>query len=211
MQQYLDIAEIRDGVVVLRDGSFRAVLAATAVNFDLKSDKEQEAIIYAFQQFLNSLDFPIQILISSRRFNIDPYLKMLVEKRKTEHNELLKNQIDDYVEFVSELVDISNIMSKNFYVIVPFYPIESKKTGILDKLSATINPNKAIYEKREHFQTYKNQLFQRIDQIKEALSGTGVRMALLNTQELIELYYNFYNPSGYENVDVADINDMEVV
>lgn len=211
MQQYLDIAEIRDGVVVLRDGSLRAVLAATAVNFDLKSDKEQEAIIYAFQQFLNSLDFPLQIVVSSRRFNIDPYLRVLGEKRKTEHNELLKNQIDDYIEFVSELVDVSNIMSKEFYVIIPFYPIESKKTGVFDRLSASINPNKAIYEKREHFQTYKNQLFQRIDQIKEAMSGTGVRMVSMNTQELIELYYNFYNPSGFENVEIADIEDMDII
>lgn len=210
MQQYLDIAEIRDSVVILKDGSLRAVLAANSINFNLKSDKEQEAIIFAYQQFLNSLDFPLQIVISSRRFNIDPYLRMLKEHRKVEHNELLKNQIDDYVEFVSELVDVSNIMSKSFYVVVPFYAIESKKGGFFENLTNALNPQKAIYQKNEEFQTYKNQLLQRVEQIREALSGSGVHMAMLRTQELIELYYNLYNPSGFENVNIAQIDDMDV-
>lgn len=210
VQQYLDIAEIRDGVILLRDGSLRMVLAASSINFDLKSDKEQEAVIYSYQQFLNSLDFPIQILVSSRRFNIDPYLRLLKEKKKTEHNELLKSQIDDYIGFVTEMVDVSNIMSKTFYVVVPFYAIESKKGNAMDRLFGAFNQRKMLYQKYEEFETYKNQLFQRVDQIREALSGTGVRMVPLNTQELIELFYNFYNPSGFENINIANVKDLDL-
>lgn len=209
-QQYLDIAEIRDGVVILKDGSLRMALAASSINFDLKSDKEQEAIIFGYQQFLNSLDFPLQILISSRRFNIDPYLRLLKERKKLEHNELLKNQIDDYIDFVSELVDVSNIMSKTFYVIVPFYAVESKKGNLFDRLSGAFNQRKMLYQKYEEFETYKNQLFQRVDQVREALSGTGVKMVPLNTQELIELFYNYYNPSGFENINIAKLEEMDV-
>jgi hypothetical protein len=210
MQQFLEITEIRDGVVILKDSSLRMVLAASSINFDLKSDREQEAIVFAYQQFLNSLDFPLQIVVSSRRFNIDPYIHQLDQRKKMEHNDLLKNQIEDYIDFVKEFVEVSNIMSKTFYVVVPFYPIESKKGSVFDRFSNMITPQKRIYQKNEEFQTYKNQLFQRVEQIKEALSGTGVRMVPLNTQELIELYYNYYNPSGFENINISDMEEVEV-
>lgn len=209
-QQYLDIAEIRDGIVILKDGSLRMVLAASSINFDLKSDKEQEAIIFGYQQFINSLDFPIQIVLSSRRLNIDPYLRLLKERKKIEHNELLKQQIDDYLDFVSELVDVSNIMSKTFYVVVPFYAIESKKGSVFDRMFGVFNQRKVLYQRYEEFETYKNQLFQRVDQIREALSGTGVRMVPLNTQELIELFYNYYNPSGFENINISKLEDLDI-
>ncbi len=195
MQEQLNISEIKDGVVVVRDGSLRSVLAVSSINFDLKSSTEQEAIVFAYQRFLNSLDFPIQIVISTRKFDIKPYLEMLERKKDTERNTLLRNQIDDYVHFVSELVNVSNIMSKLFYIVVPFYAIESKKEGFLGKILGKLTPRKAVYQEREKFETYKNQLFQRVEEVKESLSGSGVRVVSLNTQELIEMYYNCYNPS----------------
>lgn len=208
VQENLDVAEIKDGVVVLKDGSLKAVLAVSSINFDLKSDTEQEAIIYGYQRFLNTLDFPIQIVISSRRYDVKPYLKTLEERRKIEQNPLLKNQIADYINFIDELVHVSDIMSKKFYIVVSFFPIESQKQGLLERLSATLNPERVILEEREKFETYKNQLFQRVEEVRTSLMGTGVRVVPLNTQELIEMFYNFYNPSEFEYVSVSSVDEL---
>ncbi|MBT3356351.1 hypothetical protein HN784_01185 [bacterium] len=210
MQEQLNVSEIKDGVVVVKDGSLRSVLAVSSINFDLKSSTEQEAIIFAYQRFLNSLDFPIQIVISTRKFDIKPYLEMLERKKDTERNTLLRNQIDDYVHFVSELVNVSNIMSKLFYIVIPFYAIESKKEGFFSKMLAKLTPRKVVYQEREKFETYKNQLFQRVEEVKESLSGSGVRVVSLNTQELIEMYYNCYNPSEFEHVAVPTLEDLNL-
>ena len=209
-QDQLDIAEIKEDVVILRDGSLRAVLAVSSVNFDLKSDQEQEGLIFAYQRFLNAFDFPFQIVISSKKFDVDPYLSMLKRKGRSETNELLRRQINDYVGFIENLVGMANIMTKLFYIIIPFYVIENKKKGLFSKISSTINPQKNIYQKREDFETYKNQLFQRVDQVIETLSGAGIRMIPLNTEELIELYYNSYNPSEFEYVKIKNLNKIEL-
>lgn len=210
MQEQLNISEIKDGVVVVKGGSLRAVLAVSSINFDLKSSTEQEAIIYAYQRFLNALDFPIQIIISTRKFDIKPYLEMLERKKSTERNTLLRNQIDDYVNFVGELVNVSNIMSKLFYIVVPFYAVEVKRSGFIDNIMTKIKPKKAVFQERERFETYKNQLFQRVEEVKESLSGSGIRMVSLDTQELIEMYYNCYNPSEFEHVAVPMLEDLNL-
>ncbi len=208
MQENLDIAEIKDGVVVLKDGSLKSILAVSSINFDLKSDVEQEAIIYGYQRFLNTLDFPIQIVISSRRYDVKPYLKTLEERRKIEQNSLLKNQITDYINFIDELVHVSDIMSKKFYIVVPFYPIEAQRQSFLERLSATFNPERVIFEEREKFETYKSQLFQRVEEVRVSLMSTGVRVVPLNTQELIELFYNFYNSSEFEYVSILSTDEL---
>ncbi|MEA3304551.1 MAG: hypothetical protein U9Q15_02225, partial [Patescibacteria group bacterium] len=117
-QMYLKIAEIRDNVVVMKDGSMRAVLKTSSVNFDLKSKEEQESIIYGYQQFLNSLEFPVQFLIKSRKLNIEEYLDMLRGKAQEQKNELIRKQTYEYIEYIARLVDIADIMRKDFYVIV---------------------------------------------------------------------------------------------
>lgn len=208
MQEYVDIAEIKDGIVVLKDGSLRAVLAVSSINFDLKSSTEQEAIIFGFQRFLNSLDFPLQIMVSTRRFNIRPYIQDLEKKRMVERNPLLRDQIGDYVNFVSELVNVANITSKSFFVIVSFYPVENQEKNILEKIMLAANHNKAVFQKREAFQTNRSQLLQRVGEVREALSITGLKAAKLTTQELVELYYNFYNPSEFEQTSLASIEDL---
>lgn len=210
MQEHLNVAEIKDGVVVVKDGSLRVVLAVSSINFDLKSDTEQEAIIFGYQRFLNSLDFPLQILVSTRKFNIKPYMQMLERKKETERNTLMRGQIEDYLGFVKELVGVSNIMSKLFYVVVPFYVVESKEEGFFSRFTASFKARKAIYQKREEYETYKNQLLQRVDEVRESLSGTGIRMVQLNTQELIELYYNYYNPSEFEHVSIPALEALGV-
>jgi type IV secretory pathway VirB4 component len=207
MQEYLNIAEIKDNVVVLKDGSLHMVLAVSSINFDLKSDTEQEAIVFGYQRFLNALDFPIQVLVTTRKFDIKPYIQMLERRKETERNVLLRNQIEDYVTFVGELVKISNIMSKLFYIIIPFYMIESEKEGFFKRVKSTLQPRKVVFQKREEFETYKSQLLQRVDAVREALSGTGIRLISLETQELIELYYNYYNPSEFEHISIPALNN----
>jgi len=210
LQDKMDIAEIKEDVVVMRDGSLRAVLATTAVNMDLKSDEEQQAIIYNFQQFLTTFDFSFQIVVSSRKFNINPYVNKLRKKIKLEENVLLKNQIKDYVDFVEELVNLSNVMSKMFYIVVPFHVIETKNQGLVKKIFSVANKKKTIYQDHESFETYKNQLFQRVDQVSEYLPNMGLTGTMLQTEELIELYYNSYNPSEFEYVDLENISSIDL-
>lgn len=209
-QQYVDVNEVRDGVIVLKNGSLRGILLVSSLNFDLKSTEEQDAIISQYQNFLNSLDFPVQVLIHSRRFNIEPYLQLLKEKEDEQTNELLRLQISEYQHFIKNLTEVSDIMSKYFYVIVPFASIEDKHSGFFDKIGNVLNPKQAIREKRELFETYKNQLWQRMDHVSIGLSGTGVKVAALNTEEIIELLYNTYNPSLFSTTLTKNIKDIEL-
>jgi hypothetical protein len=210
LQRQMDIVDIKKGTVLLSDGSVRGVLAVSSINFDLKSQEEQEALVVAYQQFLNTLDFPIQILISTKKFDVDPYLSMLSKNKKKEENSLLKNQIEDYINFIEELTEITNIMSTYFYIIIPFYPIESKKDGFFEKISSSLNPKKVIYQQRESFETFRNQLYIRMEQIMDGLSGLGLKIAPLQTEELIELFYNFYNPSEFEYNEMENIEQIEI-
>ncbi len=210
LQEKMDIAEIKEDVIVLKDGSLRAVIATTAINMDLKSEEEQQAIIYNFQQFLTTFNFSFQIVISSRKFNINPYVNQLKRRIRLEENVLLKNQINDYVDFVEELVGLSNVMSKMFYIVVPFYIVESKNQGILKKIFSVANKQKALYQDHESFETYKNQLFQRAEQVSSYLSTMGLSGVMLQTEELIELYYNSYNPSEFEYIDLENVSSLDL-
>jgi hypothetical protein len=208
--KYVDIKTIKDGVVVLNDSGMRAVLLVSSVNFDLKSSDEQTAIIGAYQNFLNSLDFPVQIVVSSRKLNITPYTEMLKERAREQRNELLKIQIIEYREFIKNLAEVTNIMSKFFYIVVPFSPIEDETEGVLGKISKAVHPSQNITEMDEVFETYKNQLWQRVDHVAAALSRTGLHFTTLNTDELIELYYGMYNPSEYAQISIKDIDRSEI-
>lgn len=208
--QYVDIKAIEDGVVVLKNGHLRSVLLVSSINFDLKSSNEQDAIIGAYQNFLNSLDFPIQILISSRKLNISPYLSKLQTVERVQKNELLRIQTAEYAAFIENLADVTNIMSKFFYIVVPFAPIESGSGGVLDRITSILSPKTVITENTELFETYKNQLWQRVDHIAAALGGTGLHFTTLNTEELIELLYNSYNPSTYSQSGIHDVDKVEL-
>jgi type IV secretory pathway VirB4 component len=209
-QQFVDVSEIKEDVIILKNGSLRAVLGISSINFDLKSTDEQEAIIGQYQNFLNSIDFPLQILISSRKLNMEKYLGFLTSKEKQQPNELMRMQISEYKHFIDQLVSVSNIMDKNFYIIIPFYPIENKESGFFKNIKAMLNPKRNIMEKRENFETYKNQLNQRISQVIAALSGIGLKIIPLETQELIELLFNSYNPAVSNNSGLVEISKMEL-
>lgn len=209
-QKYVDVEEVRDGVIILKNGSLRAVLLVSSVNFDLKATEEQDSIISQYQNFLNSLDFPMEIVVSSRKLNINPYLAYLKKKESELTNDLLAMQLSEYSNFIKNLAEVSNIMSKFFYVVVPFYPVESTKSGLLDRLFGSTNSQMAIAKRRELFDTYKNQLWQRLDHVAAGLSGTGIKVTPLKTEELIELLYNSYNPSMHNNTIIKDIDKVEL-
>ncbi len=209
-QRYVDVEEIRQGVIVLKSGALRAVILVSSLNFDLKSSDEQDAIIAQYQNFLNSIDFPIQIVVQSRRFNIDPYLELLKDRETQETNELLRFQIGEYKEFIKNLTEVSNIMSKFFYIVVPFSSVESEESGFLGKISDIFNQKKIVGLPDELFETYRAQLMQRVDHIMAAISGTGIRGTMLETEELIELLYNSYNPSLFTTTVVKNIAKVEV-
>jgi hypothetical protein len=209
-QEFVDVSEIKDNVVILKNGTLRAVLMVSSINFELKSSQEQEAIVAAYQNFLNSLDFPVQVLISSRRLDIEPYLNLLEEKEKTQENELLRFQIADYRNFIKNLVGASNIMAKTFYIVVPFALTEGQKESFLDKIKVSFNPKQAIIEKKMEFENYKSQLWQRVQHISSSLEGTGIRMVPLETKELIELFYNAYNPTVVEPAEKIKAEDLEL-
>lgn len=209
-QQFLDVVEVKEDVVVLKSGALRSILAVSAINYDLKSSEEQEAIINQYQNFLNSLDFPLQILISSRKINMSKYIDFIESKEKTQTNELLRLQISEYKNFITQMISVSNIMDKNFYIIVPFSPIESDKKGFFSNLGNMLNPKKNILDKREAFETYKSQLFQRVDHISAGLSGVGIKIEPLKTQELIELLYKSYNPNVFDEIEMGKIEDLDL-
>jgi len=142
--------------------------------------------------------------------NINPYLDFLTEKEKKQPNELLRLQISEYKNFIKNLTEVSNIMSKIFYIVVPFSPVESNQGGFFQKLLSIFNPKQATLAKREMFETYKSQLWQRVDHIVAGLSGIGVHIAPLNTEEIIELLYNSYNPSIYTSTIIKNISDIEL-
>ena len=200
-QEFLAIDSIREDVVVLtKNQGLRAVLMVSSLNFALKSEEEQDAIIFAYENFLNALDFSIQFVISSRRLNIQPYLDVLASRQKEESNELLKIQIGEYIEFIRTFVDLTQIVAKTFYVVVPFQPsIAERRGGMLKGLAGLWGgagrPPPAEEEGGDEFLREKSQLTQRVDTVIDGLRRFGLRIAPLNTEELIELFYGLYNPT----------------
>lgn len=192
-QDFIPVEEIRDGIVVLKNGELRVVLMVSTMNFDLKSDDEQAAVLYQYQNFLNSLDFSIQIHIESRSFDIKPYLITLEEKYKEQTNELLRIQTREYIEFVRNLTTINNIMSKMFFVVVPYSAVSvmPKKGGLLSKLTRGKKDAEADFAK---FEEYRSQLEQRRDVVMSGLNGIGLKAEQLDTEALVELYYKIFNP-----------------
>ena len=206
-QDLANLSEVRDGVAVLNDGTMRATLLVSSINFALKSEDEQNAIIYAFQGFLNSLDFPLQISVMSRKLDIAPYLGELRQRKERQQNELLRLQMNEYIDFVAALVKGSDIMTKQFMVTVPFSLAQSRRTGFMEKLSAGVKgaagkPSELAEADFDHF---KRQLLQRVEQVAVGLRSIGLRVAPLKTQEVLELYYNALNPQTSRNQRLRNV------
>lgn len=209
-QNSLLITEIKDGVVVMRDGSLRAVVLGSAINFDLMSSEEQGAIEFAYQGFLNSLHFPIQIVIKSQKIDLDNYLEKLEGLRGTQTNDMLGLLMEDYITNIRALVEEVNIMDKQFYIVVPFFPpTKSQKTvSLVAGLKEAFQPTPKITVGEEEFHQYKQELSQRVALVSNGLSQMGIRAIALGTQELIDLYYGWYNPDTAGNQKLIDASQL---
>lgn len=212
----VDIKEIQGETVIMKDGSLRQVVMVGGVNFSLKSDVEQNIIIQAYQNFLNGVDFPLQILIHSRKVNIDHYVQNLLARKEVEQSPILRNQIDEYVEFIKGFVQKNAIMEKVFLVVISYYPIANgfksiksassafpffggKKKAKDDATSEAIKKT----EGEKAFNEHAEQLGQRTAQVVSGLQSMGLEAQTLNNEQLIELFYNFYNPQTIERKDVS--------
>lgn len=205
-QELIPIKEVRDDVLLLNNGSLRVILMASSINFALKSQAEQQAIIAQYQFFLNTLDFSIQFFIQSSALDIQPYLATLYEREKEQTNELLKIQTHEYTEFVKTFVETARIMSKTFYISIPYTPMASPTPkGFIEMVGNLLSGKEARgHVDDEQFSEYKNQLWQRVDVVTVGLARLGVHVAQLKTEELIELFYRLYNPGEFERGKISE-------
>lgn len=212
-QDFVPIESVRDGIIVLKNGEMRSILMTSSINLALKSQDEQEAIIFQFQNLLNSLEFPIQIFIQSRRLNIKPYLELLTTREEEVQEELLKIQIREYIEFIKKFTGETNIMTKHFFITIPYYGGITGERG-KDAL-ATILPfgKKSESSKTSQaitsFEQGRVQLEQRMSTVLQGLSRFGVRAVKLSTEDVVELFYKLYNPGEEESPVVPKMENMK--
>jgi len=212
-QLYLNIAEIKDNVVVLKNGGLRAILQTSSVNFNLKSEEEQNSIIYSYQNFLNTLEFPVQICVQSKKLDIDKYIENVREKAAQHENPLLKQQTLEYAEYVQKLIEYADIMEKNFYVIVPYDPYRAQKLNIFARFMQSISAQDSIdnIKRRHHeFQDLNKHLMERVNLVKTGLEGCNLRAVQLTTPQLVELFYKIYNPETARNEKIEDLKKIDV-
>jgi len=212
-QRFLPIAEIHNNTVVLKNGGLRAVLQTTSINFNLKSEEEQNSLIYGYQSFLNSLEFPIQILIRSKKLDIDDYLSNLQEMKEKQENPLLKEQTAEYQEYIEKLVEYADIMEKKFYVVVPVDAPTGTKIGFIDRFLSHIFPDDSISKlqtRQKNFKDLRKKLTQRVNQVEQALMSLNIRSKELNSKELIELFYQSYNPITARQEKLDEMEKMNI-
>lgn len=200
-QDFVPIKEVRDGIVILKNGSLRALLMASSINLALKSIDEQDAVIAQFQNFLNSLEFPIQFFIESRALDIRPYTGLLEERYTAELDDLMKIQIREYIAFIKDFTSRANIMAKNFFIVVPYDPaLIARGGGVGGIVSSLISSGggETVALTDEQFEQYRSQIEERMAVIEQGLIRTGVRVARLGTEEVIELFYKLFNPGELE-------------
>jgi len=214
-QNTLQIAEVRDGIVIMNDGSFRSVVMVKSINFDLMSPQEQEAVEYSYQGFLNSLYFPIQIFVRSQKVDLQPYIAKL-DKIRTEHdNMLLAMLMEDYINYIDQLSQQTNIMDKKFYVVIPFFPTTDVQKALTQSKNF-LSGLKALFDTKEQHVTIneanlenaKTELRNRVQSVLGGLMQCGIQGLPLDTQELIELYYDTYNPDTATRQQLKNFNDL---
>jgi hypothetical protein len=213
-QVHLKLGEIRDNFLVLKSGGLRAILKATSINFNLKSEEEQNAITYAYQGFLNSLEFPVQVVVRSKKLDIDNYIDKIKDIGEKQQNKLLKDQTMEYADFIKKLVEYTDIMQKEFYVIVPYDPVRARQVTLFQKFLQRLRPKDTytnIKKRHKEFENVKKSITQRINIVESGLGNCGINTQQLSTKEIIELNYNIYNPqvsrteklSGFEGMSIG--------
>ncbi|MCA9376086.1 MAG: hypothetical protein KC925_03400 [Candidatus Doudnabacteria bacterium] len=210
-QKYLSFKAIRDGVVTLENGNLRAIIMVSSINFSLLSFEEQKGKVFAYQDFLNSLDFPVQILVQSRKLNIKRYLERVKEEARVQENELLRVQMAEYHDFIGQLVELANITTNHFYVVVPFTSTPGQiKEGILGRFRASSSPAEEVQEKNKAFEKQAKELSLRVNNVISGLQGIGLQAAQLTTQEIVELLYAWYNPEMGSAQTLAELEQLRV-
>ena len=215
-QNALQIAEVRDGIVIMNDGSFRSVLMVKSINFDLMSPQEREAVEFSYQGFLNSLYFPVQIMVRSQKVDLGPYIQKLVKIRGEHDNMLLALLMEDYITYMDQLSQQTNIMDKKFYIVIPFFPVADVQKTLTEskKLVSGIG---ALFSKKQEQQILineadlaaaKDELRNRVQAVLGGLMQCGVQGLPLDTQELIELYYDAYNPDTATRQELKNFNEL---
>ena len=215
-QNVLQIAEIRDGIVIMNDGSFRSVVMAKSINFDLMSPQEQEAVEYSYQGFLNSLYFPVQIFIRSQRVDLQPYIEKLDKIRSEHDNMLLAYLMEDYINYIDQLSQHTNIMDKKFYIVVPYFPQGDLKKQALDQSKNFFTGLGQMFSSKEQhvtineadLETAKTELRNRVQALLAGLMQCSIQALPLDTQELIELYYDTYNPDTATRQQLKDFSSL---
>jgi len=214
-QNTLQIAEIRDGIVIMSDGSYRSVVMVKSINFDLMSAQEQEAVEYSYQGFLNSLYFPIQISVRSQKIDLGPYINKL-DKIRTEHdNMLLALLMEDYINYIDALSQQTNIMDKNFYIVIPYFPVADIQKALTQSKNIFSGVSEVFNKKEKHvvineaeLENAKSELRNRVQAVLSGMLQCGIQGLPLDTQELIELYYDNYNPDTATRQQLKNFNEM---
>ena len=214
-QNTLQIAEIRDGIVIMSDGSFRSVVMVKSINFDLMSPQEQEAVEYAYQGFLNSLYFPIQVFVRSQKVDLQPYIERL-DRIRTEHdNMLLALLMDDYIGYIDQLAQQTNIMDKKFYIVIPYFPVVEVQKAITQSKNFFTGLNQLFNKTENHvvineadLEKAKTELRNRVQAVLAGLLQCNIQGLPLDTQELIELYYDSYNPDTATRQQLKNFGDL---
>lgn len=216
-QSALQISEIRDGIVILSDGTFRAVIMCRSINFDLMSPQERESVEFSYQGFLNSLYFPVQIFIRSQKVDLRPYLERMDKIRTQQSNMLLGLLMEDYIDFLADIAQQTNIMDKKFYLVVKYPDLDKdirsalrQSTNFFTNLAELFSPGKTsrVVVDENTLEKAKTELRNRVQAVMQGLDQCGIRSLPLDTEELIELYYDAYNPDTATRQQLKDFNDM---
>lgn len=203
-QSFVPLSDIKDNVVLLKNGQMHMVILASSVNFALKSIDEQEAILRQFQSFLNTIDFSLQIYVQSRRLDIQPYLDILLSQEDKQDNDLMKIQLREYMQFVKAFTTEVDVMTKSFFVVVPYTPVSANLQNNLEGFKELIGGKKNVYFDDKNFSEHKLQLEQRVALVEQGLSAVGVRSIILQNEELVELYYHIFNPGEVNKNSLAN-------
>lgn len=212
-QLHLRVAEITNDTIILKNGAVRGVLEASSINFSLKSEEEQTGIIQAYQSFLNTLDFPLQIVVQSKKLDLDNYLANLKERGKKQKNPLLQDQTFQYVDYIERLLEYADIMDKSFYIVVPFETVSSNKVSMFTKFLQRMKLKQTdsdFAKRKKQFADLKKSLDHRISTVVAGLENCGLKVGRLNTEELISLMYKSYNPETARNEKVTNTKDFDL-
>jgi len=212
-QSFLPISEIRQNTIVLKNGGLRAILKTNSINFNLKAEDEQTAIVMSYQGFLNSLEFPIQILIKSRKLDLDNYIQQVKTIANKQENKLLKEQTLEYSTYIQKLIDYADIMEKSFYVIVSYDPGRSQGVSHLTNFFQKLAPKDSItdiFKKHKEFDSLRKKLQQRTNTVTSGLENCGLKVETLKTKEIIKLLYESYNPQSSRTVKIKDLDQTSI-